>query len=216
MIDLLPEDAATRRALAQRILDRAALFGYPRMHGQRDALVEGLERLAGTPAHPVATRLLELFDAVAERDFVGARVVADLAEVRGFAYCAGAIFHAYAEGPGDPLVSGGRYDELVRKFGYPIEAAGFAVDLDRLTEALTAAHVASPTPVRVVVVGESSGERVLDLRARGVVAVAAEDGKQVLDWARAWGFTHVVDASEWLEARTGERIASPLEERGLR
>jgi ATP phosphoribosyltransferase regulatory subunit len=180
-------------------------------------LVEGVERLSGTPAHAAASRLLALFDAVTARGLPGARVVADLGEVRGFAYYTGAIFHAYAEGPGDPVVSGGRYDELLGRFGYPIEAAGFALDLDRVTEALNAARVPRAAPLRVVVVGPGGGERVSWLRARGVVAVAVEDGREGLHWARAWGFTHVADAVGWLEVVTGDRIASPIEEtRGSR
>jgi len=193
-----------------------ALCALPRLHGQRDALVEGLARLERTPAHAAATRLLELFDALVASELFGARIVADLGEVRGFAYYTGAIFHAYAQGPGDPVVSGGRYDELLGRFGYPIEAAGFGLDLDRLTDALHVAKVARPSAVRVVVVGPACRERVASLRGRGVVAVCAEDGTQALRWARAWGFTHVVDASGWLETLTGERVASPLEERESR
>lgn len=193
-----------------------ALCALPRLHGRRDALVEGVARLERTPAHAAATRLLELFDAVVACELFGANVVADLGEVRGFAYYTGAIFHAYVEGPGDPVVSGGRYDELLGRFGYPIEAAGFGLDLDRLTDALHVAKVARPSAVRVVVVGRGYRERVSSLRSRGVVAVCAEDGTQALHWARAWGFTHVVDASGWLETLTGERVASPLEERESR
>jgi hypothetical protein len=71
--------------------------------------------------------------------------------------------------------------------------------------------------VRVVVVGPEARERVVGLRARGVVAVGAEDGTQALHWARAWGFTHVADADGWRETLTGDRTMSPLEEeRGSR
>ncbi|MGA2447144.1 MAG: ATP phosphoribosyltransferase regulatory subunit [Polyangiaceae bacterium] len=194
-----------------------ALLALPRLHGGRGVLVEGLELLAGTPAHGAASRLLHLFDAVTARGLPGARVVGDLGEVRGFAYYTGAMFHVYAEGPGDPIASGGRYDQLLGRFGYPIEAAGLALDLDRLTEALTAACVPRAVLVRVVAVGPGCAERVLKLRSCGVVAVAMEDGREGLNWARAWGFTHVVDAVGWLETNTGDRIASPIEEtRGSR
>ena len=50
-----------------------------------------------------------------------------LGEVRGFAYYTGAIFHLLAEGPGEPIGSGGRYDDL-GWFGAPMPAAGFALD----------------------------------------------------------------------------------------
>ena len=60
----------------------------------------------------------------------------DLGEVRGFAYYTGAIFHLLAEGPGEPIGSGGRYDDLLARFGAPMPAAGFALDLDNLAWAL--------------------------------------------------------------------------------
>jgi len=186
------------------------------LHGERDALVRGVERLKGTPAHDPAGRLLDLFDGATALGFSGARLVADLAEVRGFAYYTGAIFHAYASGPGDAIVSGGRYDELLGRFGYPVEAAGFAVDLDCVIEALKAAKVPRPTLVRVVVVGLPNDERISNLRARGIETVCAADGAEATRWARAWGFTHVLDGSGWLDTLTGDRIASPLEERGSR
>jgi hypothetical protein len=57
---------------------------------------------------------------------------------------------------------------------------------------------------------------VADLRARGVAAVAAENRTAALAWARAWGFTHILDTSGWVDAPTGASIASPLTERGMR
>jgi ATP phosphoribosyltransferase regulatory subunit len=155
--------------------------------------------------------------------------VADLGAVRGFAYYTGTIFHVYAPGTGDAVASGGRYDELLARFDRPMPAAGFALDLDRLTEALHDARsgarpLADGAP-RVVVVGSSDDPRVVDLRARGVVAVAAGVGTgraEALAWARAWGFSHVLErdiernTDQWVDAATGGSIRSPFGERGER
>ncbi|HSY21091.1 MAG TPA: hypothetical protein VK841_03205, partial [Polyangiaceae bacterium] len=97
-------------------------------------------------------------------------------------------------------------------------AAGFALDLDRLGEALHAAGVGGRAPVRVVVVGPPHNPRLAQLRGRGIAAVASADRAAALAWARAWGFTHVADAAEpagpsgadWLDAVTGAVVASPL------
>ena len=78
--------------------------------------------------------------------------MADLGEVRGFAYYTGTIFHVYAPGTGDAVGSGGRYDELLARFDRPMPAAGFAIDLDRLTEALRGAKDLEDSRIRVVVV----------------------------------------------------------------
>jgi phosphoribosylamine-glycine ligase len=95
-------------------------------------------------------------------------------------------------------------------------AAGFALDLDRVTEALHEAGAVEEKRVRVVVVGPAHDARVGDLRAQGIAAVGAENASNALEWARAWGFTHILDTSGWVDAKTGGSIASPLRERGMR
>ena len=192
-----------------------ALGALPDLHGGRDALVEGVARLASTPAAPAARRLLAFFDAATSAG-LGAYLSADLGEVRGFAYYTGPVFHAYAPGTGDAIGSGGRYDELLARFGWDLPAAGFALDLDRMGEALQAAGVGGHVPVRVVVVGPPQSPRLTELRSRGISAVASPDRVAALAWARAWGFTHVADANgaggsgAWLDAVSGAPVASPL------
>jgi ATP phosphoribosyltransferase regulatory subunit len=198
-------DAMTRKADAE--IDEPTLRAVAAMQGGRDALLEGTRLLASTPAGDPARRLLALFDAALERG-LGPHLVADLGEVRGFAYYTGAIFHAYAPGTGDALASGGRYDELLSRFGCPMPAAGFAVDLDRVAEALHAAGVTEPVVMRVVAFGPGAEARAAELRARGVAAVTAPARAAAFDWARAWGFTHV------LEAASGATIAAHLSEGG--
>jgi len=180
--------------------------------GGREVLVEGVRRLERTPAGAPAQRLLALFDAAVGRG-LGPHLVADLGEVRGFAYYTGTVFHAYAPGTGDAVVSGGRYDELLARFGYDSPAAGFAIDLDRAAESLRAAGVVDERVIRVVVVGAPEAAAISELRARGVPAVSASDRASGLAWARAWGFTHLVDRGEWVDAASGATIAPPLQDR---
>lgn len=108
------------------------------LHGGRDAIVEAVKLLAGTPAEAPAQRLLALFDAAAAKD-LGARLSADPGEVRSLAYYTGMIFSIYAEGPGEPIGGGGRYDDLLARYGAPMPAVGFGLDLDALEWALRAA-----------------------------------------------------------------------------
>jgi ATP phosphoribosyltransferase regulatory subunit len=187
----------------------------PSLHGGRDALAEGVSHLLQTPAGAAAQRLLALYDAAAARG-LAAHVTADLGEVRGLAYYTGTIFHMYAPGTGDSVGSGGRYDELLARFGWELPAAGFGLDLDRTGEALEAAGVVEERVVRVVVVGNADDPRLTDLRAKGIAAVSAKDREGALAWARAWSFSHVLDSTGWVDAGTGASIASPVQERGNR
>jgi ATP phosphoribosyltransferase regulatory subunit len=193
----------------------AALAALPLLHGGRAELREGVRRLAGTPAAAAAERLEALFESATARG-LAAHVTADLGEVRGFAYYTGPMFHVYAPGTGDAVGSGGRYDELLARFGWDLPAAGFAVDLDRVAEALKAAGRIHRVPIRVVVVGGPDDGAIRDLRARGVAAVPMANRAAALAWGRDWGFTHVLDAPDWVDVPSGATIPSPLGERGER
>ncbi|HEY8040109.1 MAG TPA: ATP phosphoribosyltransferase regulatory subunit [Polyangiaceae bacterium] len=192
-------DALARKDEAE--VDDPTLRALVSMQGGRDALVAGTRILAGTPAAGPCARLLALFDAAVARG-LGAHLMVDLGEVRGFAYYTGTIFHAFAIGTGDAVLSGGRYDELLGRFGCPMPGAGFALDLDRAAESLRAAGVCEAVPTRVVVVGAADDTRLDDLRARGVCAVAMPSRADAQAYASAWGYTHLL-AGDALEEVKG-------------
>ncbi len=60
----------------------------------------------------------------------------DLSKLPRMEYYTGIIFDAYAEGIGDSILSGGRYDQLTQRFGKNISAIGFAIRLDALATLL--------------------------------------------------------------------------------
>jgi ATP phosphoribosyltransferase regulatory subunit len=101
------------------------------------------------------------------------------------------MFSIYAEGPGEPIGAGGRYDELLSRFGAPMAAAGFGLDLDALAWALRSAGARSSAPEGVVYVGSSDDGRVAALRARGIPTVAVVDHEAALAYARSWRFKAV-------------------------
>jgi ATP phosphoribosyltransferase regulatory subunit len=68
---------------------------------------------------------------------VADRVIFDLGLVRSLGYYTGAVFQVYDPAHGVPIGSGGRYDELLARFGRPLPAVGFALNVERLHIALT-------------------------------------------------------------------------------
>ena len=62
---------------------------------------------------------------------VAGRVILDLGEVRGMDYYTGITFRGVAPGLGWPIVSGGRYDDLIARFGRPLAAVGFGLGIER-------------------------------------------------------------------------------------
>jgi ATP phosphoribosyltransferase regulatory subunit len=67
---------------------------------------------------------------------VADRVIFDLGLARELGYYTGAVFEVYDPALGAPLGGGGRYDDLLGKFGRPLPAVGFALGIDRLHIAL--------------------------------------------------------------------------------
>jgi ATP phosphoribosyltransferase regulatory subunit len=61
-------------------------------------------------------------------------VVYDLGEVRGLDYYTGMQFEVYVAGTGRAVGAGGRYDELMGRFGRPRAAVGVSLDLDSIAE----------------------------------------------------------------------------------
>lgn len=179
----------------------ASLLALPRLNGGREAVEETAKLLAGTRAEAPARRLLALFDAAATRG-LAAFLTADAGEVRGFAYYTGTTFSIYADGPGEPVGAGGRYDELLARFGAPMAAVGFGLDLDALAWALRSAGAPASPREGVVYVGVADDGRVAALRGRGIVAVAVPYHDAALAHARSWGFAAVWSGATLFDLRT--------------
>jgi len=100
------------------------------LRGGREVLDQA--RAIGGPAVERATaRLGETFAALEERG-VAERVRVDLGLQRDLGYYSGAILEVYDPAIGHVLGGGGRYDELLRRFGVDLPAAGFALYLERV------------------------------------------------------------------------------------
>ncbi|MHB1539566.1 MAG: ATP phosphoribosyltransferase regulatory subunit [Solirubrobacteraceae bacterium] len=118
----LARDGVSRQA-------RELLLGVIRRRG-------GAEVLQDAPG-PVAEAVAGMRE-VGERlpAEVASRVIFDLGLARGIGYYTGAIFEVYDPAHGAPIGGGGRYDELLGRFGRPLPAVGFALGVDRLHIAL--------------------------------------------------------------------------------
>ena len=64
------------------------------------------------------------------------RVIFDLGLLRGLDYYTGAVFEVYDPALGMPLGGGGRYDDLLGRFGRDLPAVGFALNVEALHVAI--------------------------------------------------------------------------------
>src|SRR6478735_7503543 len=109
--------------------DCAMLLEVPQRRGGPEVLAD-----LPAPAHGAATGLRRVHELLAPA--AAGRVIFDLGLVRNIGYYTGAVFDVYDPALGAPLGGGGRYDELLGRFGRSLPAVGFALGVDRLHMAL--------------------------------------------------------------------------------
>ena len=71
----------------------------------------------------------------------------DFAMLSKYHYYTGIIFQAYTYGTGEPLIKGGRYNQLMKHFGKPAASIGFAIVVDTLLMALSRQKLEMEDPV---------------------------------------------------------------------
>jgi ATP phosphoribosyltransferase regulatory subunit len=105
------------------------LLEVPQRRGGPELLTD-----APAPAVEAVTGMRRVYELL-EPD-VAARVIFDLGLVRNIGYYTGAVFEVYDPALGARIGGGGRYDELLGRFGRQLPAVGFALDVDQLHQAL--------------------------------------------------------------------------------
>jgi len=109
---------------------RQALIGLPGLRGGPEVL-DRARGLGGEVADRAIARLAATYQALQARG-VADRINLDLGLLRDLGYYTGAILEVYDPALGHILGGGGRYDELMGRFGRPLPAAGFALFLERV------------------------------------------------------------------------------------
>jgi ATP phosphoribosyltransferase regulatory subunit len=109
---------------------RESLLALPNMRGGREIL-ERAHELGGEAVERATSRLQATQEALEERG-VADRVSLDLGLLRDLGYYTGAILEVYDPALGHVLGGGGRYDDLLGRFGLDLPAVGFALFLERL------------------------------------------------------------------------------------
>ena len=106
--------------------DRDLLVRLPELRGGREVL----ERADG-PVADAVEGLRSLYERLEQRG-VADRVIFDLGLVRQLGYYTGAVFEVYDPAVGFALGGGGRYDDLLGRFGRELPACGMALDVQRV------------------------------------------------------------------------------------
>jgi ATP phosphoribosyltransferase regulatory subunit len=116
----LPLDSSRRRVLA----------ALPQLRGGREVIDRAVE-LGGEEVSAAIARLRDTARSI-DRRGISERVIFDLGLVRDLGYYTGAIFEVYDPALGHILGGGGRYDDLLGRFGRALPACGFALYVERV------------------------------------------------------------------------------------
>ena len=160
---------------------RQWLLALSALSGDRSVLAQAQHTLAEAPAevHAAIDELQAIEVVIAER-YPGINVYFDLSELRGYHYHTGIVFAAYAEGYGDAIANGGRYDHIGEAFGRARPATGFSINLTSVVTLLSAQQVpSSGTAAGIYASASTDAEQwqaIQKLRAQGERVVCGLSG----------------------------------------
>lgn len=136
-------------AAAQAIIRLTSMFGGP------EVLDEAASIASSNMARDAIDRLRALYSEIKHAK-LDDYVRFDMGLVHRINYYTGIVFHCYAEGAAEPLLSGGRYDDLPGKFNAPSPAIGWALDMDATIKCVESVPCKQPHEVVAFENGMSS------------------------------------------------------------
>ena len=164
LLDKLPPCAAV-----------SAIRSLPSLFGGEEVFDKAAQICKGTKATDALEYLHQIYSKLSPLG-LNEKLIIDLGLVQRNDYYTGFVFAGYVSGIGDAVVTGGRYDDLLSRFGVSMGAAGFAIDTDSLTELKLSDSAVSYSDNPDVLVFASDGneleaiEYAAELQAKGVKA----------------------------------------------
>lgn len=130
---------------------RNTFLMLPKLYGT----MEDIDKIAGMTGNARALaaveRLKKVYQLLSYYN-VQEYVSFDLSNIGAFKYYTGITFEAYSYGTGQKILTGGRYDRLVKQYGKDCAAVGFAIKLDVLMLALSRQKIDVQTDLNVTMV----------------------------------------------------------------
>ena len=148
------------------------LSQLPQMFGSAEILEKAKSLTDNPQALKAVARLEEIYELLKVYGYEK-YICFDFGMVSRIQYYTGIIFQAYTYGTGEPLVKGGRYNQLMKHFGKPAASIGFAIVVDNLLMALSRQKIEMEEEKGVTVITYRKENRIQaiqkakELRAQG-------------------------------------------------
>ncbi len=137
-----------------------ALRALPTLFGGAEVFEKAEKFMITDELKAKLSSLKETYDALTASGIDELKV--DLGLVHKKNYYTGIIFRGFVEGYGYPVISGGRYDNLIGDFGREVSAVGFAVNVEAAAKvqlkAMEQQDITLTTPADVLVYAEKGCE----------------------------------------------------------
>ncbi len=153
-------------------------------------------------------------------------VSVDLGMVQSLNYYTGIIFRGFTYGVGFPILSGGRYNSLVEKFGEGRPATGFSLGINMIMMALDRQKISEGKPrIDSLICYEREGRKTAfkvceELRAQGLnveIDITNNDNEKIKEYAANKGIGGIIrildnEKIEVHNIETGEVISTTISE----
>ena len=114
---------------------KKVLTSLDKLFGNKEMLDEAEKLVSNERSLTAIDRLRKVNAAISYygyQDYIGF----DLSMIHGYNYYTGIVFRGFTYGTGNPVVKGGRYNNLLSQFGKEAPSIGFAIYIDELMNAL--------------------------------------------------------------------------------
>ena len=151
-----------------------ALKKIPQLQGGVEILETARKISNNKKSHRALDNLAEIYKLL-EVYGVADKIIFDLGLIRDFDYYTGMVFEAYAPSVGYSLAGGGRYDKMLKDFGFDCPATGFALGIERILSARQLQGIAEDVRAKDIYLSYSAGKiesaikKASELRAAGKV-----------------------------------------------
>lgn len=108
----------------------------PRLFGGSEIFPKARE-LAGDNSEALSSldSVISMYNILTSAGY-GDDILIDLGIAHSMEYYTGIVFRGYIDGVGEPVLGGGRYDNLIGNFDYDIPATGFAINMCLAADAM--------------------------------------------------------------------------------
>lgn len=127
------EDLLSEEKLSEELVK--SFKELPQLFGNVEVLTRAKEVTKNPEALQAVERLENIYEILKIYGYEK-YVSFDFGMVSKIRYYTGLTLQAYTYGTGEPLIKGGRYDDLMKHFGHPSPAVGFGIYMDSLMLAL--------------------------------------------------------------------------------